>query len=43
MPTILTNISDPAAANAIERNGIEGCLSWAQWPGMELSDDGKIV
>jgi ribosomal protein S18 acetylase RimI-like enzyme len=43
MPNILTDISDAAVANAIERNGIECCLSWAQWPGMELGDDGKMA
>jgi GNAT superfamily N-acetyltransferase len=41
MSNLLTDMSDTAIA--IEKNGIECCLSWAQWPGMELGDDGKIV
>jgi len=35
----LTNATDRQLAEAIEDNGVDGCLNWARWPGMERHDD----
>jgi ribosomal protein S18 acetylase RimI-like enzyme len=43
MPFILTDFSPNAVAAAIERNGIECCLSWASWPEMELHRSDQMV
>ena len=36
MPNILSDLSPPVLAKAIEDNGTDCCLSWAEWPEMEL-------
>jgi GNAT superfamily N-acetyltransferase len=38
MDDVLTNPTDEHLARAVEANGVECCLSWAAWPGMERRD-----
>ncbi len=43
MPTPLTDLSPDVLSAAIERNGVECCLSWAGWPEMELGRNDHSV
>lgn len=36
---VLTDATDEQLALAVEANGVECCLTWAAWPGMERRDD----
>lgn len=41
--SILTDFSPDVLAAAIEKNGVECCLSWADWPEMELHRSDHMV
>ncbi len=43
MPEILTDFSNSVVSKAVEDNGVDCCLSWAAWPGMELRQDEQTV
>ncbi len=39
----LTDFSPDVLATAIEKNGVDCCLSWADWPEMELHRNDRMV
>ena len=41
--SLLTDFSPDVLAVAIEKNGVECCLAWAEWPEMELHRDDDRV
>ena len=43
MPHILTDFYPDVLATAIEKNGVDCCLSWADWPEMELHRNEHLV
>lgn len=43
MHEILNDFSEPVVSEAIEDNGIECCLAWTRWPGMDYGGDARYV